>query len=157
MRRIVGAMSIDLRRGHDADPLEPLSVLVAEDDDDLRALVVQMLEAGGCSTRSARDGGEVIALLDEALDEPSLRPDVLVTDIRMPKLSGLGILHALKRARWSLPVVVMTAVNDESIEVVAMRLGAVGILHKPFDMDDLMTAVQNARVVQGRRSHVPPA
>ncbi len=100
--------------------------------------------------------GSSIDLLDEALDEPSLRPDVLVTDIRMPKLSGLGVLHALKRARWSLPVVVMTAVHDEFIEVVAMRLGAVGILHKPFDMDDLMTAVQNARAVKHRRSQ-PPA
>jgi CheY-like chemotaxis protein len=123
----------------------PLAVLVAEDDDDLRALVVHMLEACGCSTCEVRDGGELVDLLDRARDEPHLRPDVLITDVRMPKLSGLGALLALRKANWNLPVVVMTAVQDETIDTVAMRLGAVGVLHKPFDMDDLMTAVKNAR------------
>jgi CheY-like chemotaxis protein len=135
-----------------ASASEPLAVLVAEDDDALRTLVVRTLEACGCSTCEARDGGELVDLLDRARDEPHLRPDVLITDVRMPKLSGLGALLALRKANWNLPVVVMTAVQDETIDTVALRLGAVGVLHKPFDLDDLMTAVQNARAMRDRRS-----
>jgi CheY-like chemotaxis protein len=125
--------------------LKRLTVLVAEDDDDLRSLVVAMLEAGGCSARIARDGGEVIDMLDESVDEPGLLPDVLITDVRMPKLSGLGVLQALQRANWTLPVVVMTAVHDDSIGAMAMRLGASGVLHKPFKIEALMSAVRTAR------------
>jgi CheY-like chemotaxis protein len=126
---------------------DPLLVLVADDDDDMRALVAETLRADGCSTLEARDGQEVIDLL-LSLDEPGLRPDVLVTDVKMPKLSGLGVLHALMRARWSLPVIMMTVVSDGSIHTVAKRLGAVGVLHKPFDPNDLLTAVHNAKAAR---------
>jgi FixJ family two-component response regulator len=62
----------------------------------------------------------------------------------MPRLSGLGVLDALRRARLHFPVVLMTVLTDDSIWIVARRLGAVGVLHKPFDVDDLRTAVVNA-------------
>ena len=132
-------------------PDEPLVVLVADDDDDMRALVTATLRADGCSTLEARDGQELLDLLGEALDEPGLRPDVVVSDIKMPRLSGLGVLGALTRARWKLPVVLMTVVSDESIHTVAKRLGAVGVLRKPFDPDDLLTAVRNAKAARGLR------
>jgi len=90
---------------------------------------------------------EVIDLL-LSLDSPGRRPDVLVADVKMPKLSGLGVLHALMQARWDLPVVMMTVVSDESIHTVAKRLGAVGVLHKPFDPSDLLTAVRNAKAAR---------
>lgn len=130
---------------------EPLRVLVADDDDEMRTLVIQMLQTDGCVAAEARDGAELLELLEQAFDEPSLRPDVVITDVKMPRLSGLGVLDALRRARWSLPVVVITAVSDESIETVARRLGATGVLHKPFDPDDLMTAVRNAKLVRTLR------
>jgi CheY-like chemotaxis protein len=126
---------------------DPLFVLVADDDDDVRALVSRTLRADGCSTLEARDGEEVIDLL-LSLDSPGRRPDVLVADVKMPKLSGLGVLHALMQARWDLPVVMMTVVSDESIHTVAKRLGAVGVLHKPFDPSDLLTAVRNAKAAR---------
>jgi CheY-like chemotaxis protein len=125
-----------------------LRVLVADDDEDMRALVTATLHADGCSTVEACDGEELLALLRTSLDEPWLRPDVVVADVKMPKLSGLGVLAALKRARWDLPVVMITVVSDESIHTVAKRLGAVGVLHKPFDPNDLLTAVRNARAAR---------
>lgn len=137
-----------------ADVREHLVVLVADDDDDMRGLVVNMLHAHGCATREAHDGAQLLDLLEEAIDDPSLCPDVLITDVKMPRLSGLGVLDALRRADWTVPVVVMTAVRDESIETVAMRLGAVGVLHKPFDPDDLMTAVRNAQTVRAARRRI---
>jgi CheY-like chemotaxis protein len=133
---------------HSSVPDEPLVVVVADDDDDMRDLVASALRADGCATLEAHDGQELLELLELAIDDPRLRPDVLVTDVKMPRLSGLGVLEALKRAQWSLPVVMMTVVADDSIHTVARRLGAVGVLHKPFDPADLVTAVRNAKAAQ---------
>ncbi len=122
-----------------------LRVLVADDDNDMRAFIVEALRASGCTTVEASDGDEVLSMLSEAIDSPELRPDVIVTDVKMPHLSGFGVLAALRRASWSLPVVMITVVSDASIHTVARRLGAVGVLHKPFDPADLVTAVWNAK------------
>ncbi len=123
-------------------------VMVADDDDDFRAFVVAALRADGHATLEAHDGQELLDLLEQAQDgERRLRPDVLITDVKMPNLSGLGVLEALRSAHLSLPVVVMTVLADESINKVAMRLGAVGVLRKPFDTDDLLTALHNAKAV----------
>lgn len=125
--------------------------MVADDDEDMRALVVATLQAAGCRTREACDGAELLELLDGGLDDAADPPDVLVTDVKMPRLSGLGVLDALRRAHLDLPVVMMTVVNDEFIDSVALRLGAVGVLRKPFDPEILVTAVRNARTVCERR------
>jgi two-component system response regulator AtoC len=121
-------------------------VMVADDDDALRAVIVEALQAEGHSTIEAHDGQELLELLERDRGGVSgLRPDVLVTDVKMPRLSGLGVLAALRGARWNLAVVVMTALMDESINTLATRLGAVEVLHKPFGSDDLLLAVRNAR------------
>jgi DNA-binding response OmpR family regulator len=125
---------------------EPTVVAVADDDDDFRAAVVAALRADGHATIEARDGEELVEMLERVRDgRPGLRPDVLITDVKMPKLSGLGVLEALRGARWNLAVLVVTALSDESIDTVARRLGAFGVLHKPFDSDDLLAAVRNAK------------
>ena len=124
----------------------PMVVMVADDDDDFRASVVAALQAEGHSTLEARDGQELLELLERARDgAPGERPDVLVTDVKMPKLSGLGILEAMRAARWNLSVLVMTGLSDESIDTFAVRLGAVGVLHKPFEADALLAAVRRAK------------
>jgi CheY-like chemotaxis protein len=125
---------------------EAMVIMVADDDDDFRALIVAALQADGHSTIEARDGQELLELLARAQDgAASLRPDVLITDVKMPKLSGLGVLEAMRSARWNLAVVVVTAFSDESIDTFAVRLGANGVLHKPFAADVLLTAVRKAR------------
>jgi CheY-like chemotaxis protein len=130
---------------HSPEVAEPLVVVVADDDDDMRALVTATLREDGCTTLEARDGQELLELLELTIDDPRLRPDVLVTDVKMPRLSGFGVLEALRHAQWSLPVVMMTVVSDSSIHTVAKRLGAADVLHKPFDPLDLLTAVRNAK------------
>ena len=120
------------------------NILVAGDDDDMRALMATTLRADGYVIVEARDGGELLELLRDALEDPRRRPDMVITDIRMPRLSGLGVLQALQRAHVHLPIIVVTAFGDESIHAMAKRLGAVGVLQKPFDVDDLRTAVLNA-------------
>ena len=125
-----------------------LRVFVADDDPEMLAFICELLEAHGCVTQAARDGEELLDQLIFTLDQPRLRPDVLVLDVRMPRLSGLGVLSALRKACWQLPVIMITVMKDESVRAVAKRHGAVGMLKIPFDPDDLVTAVQNAGAIQ---------
>jgi FixJ family two-component response regulator len=90
-------------------------------------------------------------MLLDAMRAPLLRPRVVVADVRMPNLSGLGVLAALRRAASNIPVLLITALTDPSVQTLAWRLGAIGVLRKPFDTDDLLTAVLNAGAV-GHRS-----
>jgi len=123
-----------------------MTVVVADDDDELRAVVVDALRSDGYSVVEARDGEELLALVADLVGDAATRPDVIVADVRMPKLSGLGVLEELRRTHVRLPVVMMTGFSPDSVEVVARRFGAMGVLRKPFDLDDLRTAVMNARV-----------
>jgi CheY-like chemotaxis protein len=130
----------------------PLTVLVADDDEDVRALIAAAIRADGHDVIEARDGVELLGRLTEVLNDRTRLPAVIVTDVLMPNLSGLGVLAAIRRTRWDVPVIVITAVNDSSIATVAQRFGAVTIFKKPLDMDDLRTAVLNARSMsRGRR------
>ncbi|MGD0529075.1 MAG: response regulator [Polyangiaceae bacterium] len=125
---------------------ESAVVLVADDDDDFRAAVVAVLRMGGHATLEARDGEELLEVLERhEYDTTGLRPDVLITDVKMPKLSGLGVLEALRGVRLNMAVVVLTALSDGSIDMVARRLGACGVLHKPLEPDALLAAVRDAR------------
>ena len=118
-------------------------VIVADDDDDFRSVVAEALRIEGYLVSEAHDGVELI----EMLDKGTVSPDIIVADIKMPRLSGLGILRTLARVHWDVPVVLMTAFSDEAVSSVAGKLGAVGVLRKPFDPDDLLTAMCNARRV----------
>jgi CheY-like chemotaxis protein len=124
---------------------ERTSVLVADDDENMRSLVAEALRHDGCVVREAHDGVEVLELLDDS----SLLPDVIVIDVKMPRLSGLGVLYALRRARLSLPVVLMTGLSDGSIRTAAVKLGAVVVLRKPFGREDILTAICSAKLVHG--------
>jgi DNA-binding response OmpR family regulator len=124
-----------------------LKVLVADDDDDLRASIVNALRADGYMVLEARDGEETLAFFHKAAADPSTRPDVILADVRMPKLSGLGVLVQLRRAGVRLPVVMMTAFYPDSVDIVAKRLGARSVLRKPFDLGALRAAVTAARAI----------
>jgi len=135
----------------------PLTVLVADDDEDMRSLVAETLRMDGYCVIEVGDGAELIGHLRSALDNATERPDIVVTDVLMPKLSGLGVLDALRRAQWNVPVILMTVLGDGSVHTLARRLGAVCVLRKPLDTDDLRTAVMNAGVAysRARASRVP--
>jgi two-component system OmpR family response regulator len=130
----------------ESSPRPALSVLVADDDEDMRTLIAETLRRDGHHVGEARDGVDLLERLGEALDDPSRRAVVVVTDVLMPNLSGLGVLAALRRSRWQVPVILMTALEDESVITVAERFGAVTVFKKPVDVDDLRTAVLNAQL-----------
>lgn len=126
-----------------------MTVLVADDDEDMRALVAGTFRSDGHAVIEARDGAELLELLEHTL------PDVVVTDIMMPHLSGLGVLDALRRANLRFPVILMTVLADNSVYTLAKRLGAVGVLRKPFEVDDLRTALNNALVAYAKAQATP--
>ena len=123
-------------------------MLVADDDEDMRALVATLLDANGFDVLQAADGEAALDLLNSAVDDPRTCPDVVIADVKMPKFSGLGVLSALRRAEVRLPVILMTALGDGSVGTVAKRLGAVDVLHKPFAPDDLLKAMTKARTMR---------
>ena len=116
-------------------------VLVAEDDRELRRLIVQALEKDGHDVESVGSGPELLHRLGTAsLSRHRGLPDLVVTDIRMPGLSGLEVLSGVRELAWTTPAILMTAFGDDEVAAAAHRLDAM-LFHKPFDFDDLRTAV----------------
>jgi CheY-like chemotaxis protein len=102
------------------------SVLVVDDTAAARELERAVLAAGGYEVRTARDGEEALELLRAE------RPDLVVTDYDMPRLDGLGLCRAIRAtpALASLPVLMVTANEDEDLRRRALEAGADGHLHK---------------------------
>lgn len=123
----------------------PLRILLAEDEEDIRQLVAIALRAQGYEVIEARTGAELLDELGESLlyDRPLSKPDVIISDIRMPGFTGLEILAGLRDAEWSTTFVLMTAFADAETRAEAIRLGADAIFEKPFDIEELLTAVGN--------------
>ncbi len=145
-------------RARQKSAASPMAVFVADDDEAMREAVATSLRAVGHKVVEARDGAELLDLLRATTDAPLLRPGLVVADVRMPKLSGLGVLAALQRAQWNVPVLLITALTEEFVQTVACRMGAIGVLRKPFETDDLLTAVLNAGALfeRSRSSRPPP-
>jgi CheY-like chemotaxis protein len=121
-----------------------LRVVVAEDDADLRAMIVTALRGLGYDPVEAQTGAELLEHLSDALltGDASRGPDLVISDVRMPGLTGLGILTGLRQANWSRPFILMTAYADPGLREDAERLGA-AFFAKPFEIDDLVTLVVN--------------
>jgi DNA-binding response OmpR family regulator len=122
-------------------------VLVAEDDESVRELLVTRLELAGYATATARDGVEALDVIG------SLRPHAVILDIGLPGLDGFGVLKCLRedRSLRDIPVLVLTARNSSRDVGVAIGLGAKDYMSKPFDDQRLLTRV--ARLVRMSRHH----
>lgn len=123
----------------------PMRVLLAEDDHEMRRLLVATLRREGCDVIEARTGvqlSEQIALAHEQ-DPPSI--DLIISDVRMPGRSGLDVLGGLRRSERTTPVILITAFGDPETHAQAHRLGALAVFNKPFDLDDLRTLVLSLR------------
>lgn len=144
---IRGASPRARRYGQEANSDEglvyPARILLAEDDRELRRLLAAELRKEGYLVEEAASGFELLELLgDLALRNESF--DLIVTDIRMPGLTGLSIVEGLRNGitpgTSGAPVILITAFGDEDTHAEAARLGTV-IFDKPFDLDAFRACV----------------
>lgn len=119
-----------------ADERVERRVLLAEDDAALRGLLAEELESDGFVVVQAKNGYELMEAVARHTDGEE-HFDAIVTDIRMPGPEGMFALASLREDDWQTPVIVTTAFGDASTHEEARRLGAVRVLDKPFDYDEL--------------------
>lgn len=115
-----------------------LRVWLVDDDASIRWVLERALRAGGMHPRSFESAELVLEALRIEV------PDVLMTDIRMPGLSGLDLIARLRADHPSLPMIVMTAYSDLDNAVSAYEQGAFEYLSKPFDVDQVVELVKRA-------------
>jgi two-component system response regulator HydG len=113
-------------------------ILVVDDEPGARTGLERLLRQEGHDVDTADDG---LAALDCAAEHP---PDLVVTDLDMPKMDGIELLRMLRQQDPDLPVIVVTASDDVTNAVVAMRAGAADYLTKPIDFDTLVVAIERA-------------
>ena len=121
------------------------TVLVIDDDDDIRQLVVWKLSQAGFATVAEADGeAGLVAACGGPEADPSLRPDLVLLDWMMPKLSGIEVCRALRRNPDTahIPVILLTAKAQEAELERGLAAGADDYIVKPFSLKDMLTRVQ---------------
>jgi DNA-binding NtrC family response regulator len=113
-------------------------ILLVEDRDSLRRLLARALADDGYEVAAAATGGDAVRLLGERAF------DLVLTDLKLPDLSGLEVLAASRRAQPRVPVVVLTGFGSVGAAVEAMKLGAYDFLEKPLELPDLTRLVGKA-------------
>ena len=117
------------------------SILVVDDEASIRFLVARGLVAEGYEVVEAVDG-------QDALDKLDTKPDLIVLDVIMPNVGGWDVLAEIRR-RGEMPVIMLTAENDEHARIHGLDLGADDYLAKPFSVGELVARVRSVL----RRSH----
>ena len=118
-------------------------VLFVDDDLTGRELSIFNLTAAGYAVDAARDGKEALALFSPE------RHQLVITDLRMPKVSGMELVAQVKRQAPDVPIIVITAHGSIATAVEAMQAGAYDFLQKPFGRDELLLAA--GRALERRR------
>ncbi|MBV9564202.1 MAG: response regulator [Bradyrhizobium sp.] len=124
------------------------SIVVADDNADMRSYLQRLLESEGYSVRTAADGEAALLAVRQA------RPDLVLSDIMMPKLDGFGLLRGLRgdRALTDLPVLLLSARAGSEAQVEGLEAGADDYLAKPFAARELLARVNaNIHMAQIRR------
>lgn len=124
-------------RAREYPALDAPRVLVADDDDDLRALLAAALTDEGYHVTEAADGHRLLELVSSQLLYPVGSPalfDLLVVDVLMPGPNGLWSVATLRYLDWATPVLVITALGQQEAKSHAGHLGAAAVMHKPIDL-----------------------
>jgi two-component system response regulator FlrC len=125
-------------------------ILAVDDREGIRLFVAAALSASGHEVETARDG-------DEALQQLKKKPfDLLITDLKMPKMDGMALLRAVRGDFPALPVIVLTAFGSIDSAVEAMKLGAFDYLTKPLDSPDQLRDTVRRALALRQPSTVAP-
>ena len=122
----------------------PDRILVVDDEEAIREIVASMLSTAGYTCKQASSGTEALAVLNSGEEF-----ELLLSDLMMPDLDGIGLLELTKEKYPDMPVVMVTAVHDISVALKAIRDGAYDYLLKPFEREQLLATV--SRALENRR------
>jgi len=111
-------------------------ILIIEDDEEMRSLLKEFLDEEGYETDSVDNGSEAFhRLVGEVFD-------LVITDIRMPGLTGLDILPGVRKLQPEAPIIVMTAFGSDEVYHKVLERGATAYLEKPIHLDHLRNLIQ---------------
>jgi DNA-binding NtrC family response regulator len=113
-------------------------ILIVEDEEHARTGLAELVESWGYTTETAEDGRDAMEKI------PSFAPSIVITDLRMPRLDGLGLLQELGDHPQSIAVVMLTGQGDVEVAVTAMKSGAYDFIEKPVDAARLRNILINA-------------
>jgi putative nucleotidyltransferase with HDIG domain len=119
-------------------------ILVVDDEEAIRDIVCSMLNAAGYQTRQASSGLKALEILGTNEEF-----ELLVSDLMMADLDGIGLLEKIKQQYPDMPAIMVTAVHDVSVALAAIRNGAYDYLLKPFEREQLLATVR--RALENRR------
>jgi DNA-binding response OmpR family regulator len=115
-----------------------VQILYVDDEENLRTLVQQQLTTEGFAVETADDGDTAI----EKLGKKSY--EVVLLDIRMPRLNGIEVLKHMKNKGMTTRIIMLTAVDDLTVALEAVKMGAIDYLTKPYDYNELVSAIMRA-------------
>ncbi len=113
-----------------------VNILYVDDEDVLRTLVADQLGAQGYTVATADDGDTALEILAKRTF------DIILLDIRMPRVSGMEVLKELRRRKNTTRIIVLTAVDDLAVAIEAVKNGATDYLTKPYELTTLVTSIQ---------------
>src|SRR6266480_4895830 len=119
-------------------------ILIVDDEETIREIVSSMLTSANFNCRQAASGMEALALLDSGEEF-----ELMLSDLMMANLDGIGLLEKTKERFPDMPVVMVTAVHDISVALAALRNGAYDYLLKPFEREQLLATAR--RALENRR------
>jgi len=111
-------------------------VLVIDDQAGIRALLAEVFTALGIEVIEAKNGSEGLDTIDKR------KPDIILLDMKMPGLSGIETLRLIRARNCVVPIILVTAYQENDIAVEAERLGVTARLVKPFDLEELKRLVR---------------
>jgi len=119
------------------------SILLAEDDKEMRSLLALMLKKEGYQVCECTDGLSLLDMLASFFlpSEEHEHFDLIISDIRMPGVTGMEILMGTNELDNFPPIILITAFGDKETHMQAERLGAVALFDKPFDIDEMLKTV----------------
>jgi two-component system, NtrC family, C4-dicarboxylate transport response regulator DctD len=123
------------------------TIFVVDDDHDHLAALCDLVQSSGYQVAGYGSGAEAIADLGKL-------PDLLISDLRMPRMDGLALLSQIKARMPALPVILLTGHGDVGHAVEAIRKGAEDFLEKPYDVAHLLAVIRRALDAQAARSEV---
>ncbi|MFN4154215.1 MAG: response regulator transcription factor [Paracoccaceae bacterium] len=110
-------------------------ILIVEDEAEIALILSRYLEAAGYRTLTARDGDQALMLT------ATLRPDLMLLDLNIPRRDGFGVLASLRSRDDALPVIVVSALSEDVDKLSALRIGADDYVTKPFNPKEIVARV----------------